>query len=107
MRSGEGIQQHGTDDAERDEENWEARFAKFKRAQKAASDIDGYSEGGDTVGTLPQFSVLGGKKRRKGSSDASGYSMSSSSMFRNEGLTMLDERFEEVSGPPRDAPIVS
>ncbi|KAH9929688.1 Low temperature viability protein-domain-containing protein [Fomitopsis serialis] len=52
--------------------------------------------GGDTVGTLPQFSVVGGKKRRKGSSNASGYSMSSSSMFRNEGLTMLDERFEEV-----------
>lgn len=107
VRSGEGIQQHGADDAEGDEENWEARFAKFKKAQNAASDIDGYSEAGDTVGTLPQFSVLGGKKRRNGSSDASGYSMSSSSMFRNEGLTMLDERFEEVSNPPRDAPIVS
>ncbi|TFY68604.1 hypothetical protein EVJ58_g912 [Rhodofomes roseus] len=84
-----------------EEAGWEARFAKFKKAQKEApptdaSDIDDYSEGGDTVGTLPQFSVIGGKKRRKGSSDASGYSMSSSSMFRNEGLTMLDERFEEI-----------
>ena len=98
-RPEERNQQH---DVEEDVEGWEARFAKFKEAQKEAhttdtSEIDGYSEGGDTVGTLPQFSVFGGKKRRKGSSDASGYSMSSSSMFRNEGLTMLDERFEEVS----------
>lgn len=101
VRIGEGIEQHEADNAE--EESWEVRFARFKQARKEAPptevfDIDGYSEGGDTVGTLPQFSVIGGKKRRKGSSDASGFSMSSSSMFRNEGLTMLDERFEEVSG---------
>ena len=99
MRHSEGHRQH---EDEEDEEGWEARFAKFKKAQKDtppldASEIDGYSESGDTVGTLPQFSVIGGKKRRKDTSDASGYSMSSSSMFRNEGLTMLDERFEEVN----------
>jgi protein LTV1 len=81
-------------------EGWEARFARFKKEQKVAeqarSDIDESSDGGDTVGTLPQFSVIGGKKRRKGSSEASGYSMSSSSMFRNAGLTTLDERFDQV-----------
>jgi protein LTV1 len=81
-------------------EGWEARFARFKKGQKVAeqarSDIDENSDGGDTVGTLPQFSVIGGKKRRKGSSEASGYSMSSSSMFRNAGLTTLDERFDQV-----------
>ena len=54
------------------------------------------SEGGDTVGALPKLLVVGGKRRRKGTSDASGYSMSSSSMFRNEGLTLLDERFDQV-----------
>jgi len=80
---------------------WEARFAQFKKAQNAtagsaSSDIDAHSEGGDTVGALPQLSVIGGKRRRKGASDASGYSMSSSSMFRNEGLTMLDERFDQI-----------
>ncbi|OSX67023.1 hypothetical protein POSPLADRAFT_1129065 [Postia placenta MAD-698-R-SB12] len=84
-----------------EEESWEARFSKFKKAQKAqprseGSDIDDFSEGGDTVGSLPQMSVIGGKRRRRGASDASGYSMSSSSMFRNEGLTMLDERFDEI-----------
>ncbi|CAL1694244.1 unnamed protein product [Somion occarium] len=85
-----------------EEANWEARFAKFKKAQKQAgpptdgSDLDLYSEGGDTIGDLPQVSVIGGKTRRKGASDASGYSMSSSSMFRNEGLTLIDERFEQI-----------
>lgn len=85
-----------------EEEGWEAMFAKFKKVQTATgapsegSDLDLHSEGEDTVGTLPQFSVIGGKKRRKGSSDASGYSMSSSSMFRNQGLTTLDERFDQV-----------
>lgn len=90
-----------TDEADEGEESWEARFARFKKEQKPAPSSDGpdsdaYSEGADTVGTLPQFSVIGGKKRRKGTSDASGYSMSSSSMFRNEGLTTLDERFDRV-----------
>ncbi|KAH9949333.1 Low temperature viability protein-domain-containing protein [Amylocystis lapponica] len=85
-----------------EETGWEARFQRFKITQTAAapqsdsSDVDAYSEGGDTVGTLPQLSVIGRKRRRKGASDASGYSMSSSSMFRNEGLTTLDERFDQI-----------
>jgi protein LTV1 len=76
---------------------WEDRFAAFKRAQAAGPTSDDEpSEGGDTVGTLPALSVLGGKRRRKGTSDASGYSMSSASMFRNAGLSALDERFERL-----------
>ncbi|KAL5534023.1 hypothetical protein ACEPAG_483 [Sanghuangporus baumii] len=88
---------------EEEDEGWEARFARFKKEheakmkqQQAQSDDLTRSEGGDTVGQLPSISVIGGKKRRKGFSDASGYSMSSSSMFRNEGLTLLDERFDKV-----------
>jgi protein LTV1 len=94
----------GEDEEQEQEGGWEARFAAFKRAQKAEakegalpSEFDGHSEGGDTLGTLPALSVIGGKRRRKGASDASGYSMSSSSMFRNEGLTTLDERFDQVA----------
>ncbi|KZP28946.1 LTV-domain-containing protein, partial [Athelia psychrophila] len=83
-----------------DENTWEGRFAKFKIDQKAApgpaSDDGGDTEGGDTVGTLPALSVIGGKRRRKGTSDASGYSMSSSSMFRTEALLTLDERFDHM-----------
>jgi len=87
------------DDVE--EISWEKRFADFKKSQtasKGGSDDGFASEGGDTVGTLPAMSVIGGKgkRRRKGASDASGYSMSSSSMYRNEALQTLDERFDRV-----------
>jgi protein LTV1 len=97
----------GPDEEEQEVEEgdgWEAKFSQFKKTQarsgaEGKSD-DGYedSEGGDTVGTLPAMSVIGGKgkKRRKGTSDASGYSMSSSSMYRNEALQTLDERFDQV-----------
>ncbi|KAF5352440.1 hypothetical protein D9756_005840 [Leucocoprinus leucothites] len=82
---------------------WEERFAQFKKSQArkkmhSTSDDEFASEGGDTIGGLPTISVLGGKgkRRRKGSSDASGYSMSSSSMYRNEALQTLDERFDQI-----------
>ncbi|KAG5645342.1 hypothetical protein DXG03_006404 [Asterophora parasitica] len=102
------FEEHGcerSEDVEEDDNKedggWEQRFAHFKKEQKneqAALSDDGFdgSEGGDTVGTLPAMSVIGGKKRRKGTSDASGYSMSSSSMFRNEALQTLDERFDQM-----------
>lgn len=103
-----GAQGRATEDSECVDESWEARFARFKQEQKSApqdedtSDPDSYSEGGDTIGTLPQTSVIGGnQRRRKGASDASGYSMSSSSMWRNEHLSVLDERFDQV-GAVRD-----
>jgi protein LTV1 len=97
----EGIDedQENAESVDEDNASWEKRFADFKKTQKGAkrSSDDGYdSEGGDTVGTLPAMSVIGGKKRRKGASDASGYSMSSSSMFRNEALQTLDQRFDQV-----------
>ena len=86
---------------EEDGQDWRVLFAKFKKEPHRIVDgsvLDGGSEGGDTLGRLPSLAVLGAKKRkRKGTSDASGYSMSSSSMFRNEGLTGLDEQFERVS----------
>ena len=80
------------------EVSWEKRFSEFKKSQATRpGSEDGYSsEGGDTVGTLPAISVIGGKKRRKGTSNASRYSMSSSSMYRNEALQTLDERFDQV-----------
>ena len=86
---------------EDEHEAWEERFAQFKKAQKVTqlqgdSDDEYGTEEGDTVGGLPTMSVIGGKKRRKGTSDASGYSMSSSSMYRNEALQTLDERFDQV-----------
>ena len=97
------------------EESWEDRFKAFKEAQKSgkatttiipgdeseAGDAD-RSEMADTIGSLSSMAdlmVIGGKRRRgkRGPSDATGMSMSSSSMFRNEGLRDLDERFDKVS----------
>lgn len=84
-------------------ESWEKRFSDFKKAQKekdlGTNDSD--SEGDDAVGSLPTISVLGGKKRgRKGYSMTSSYSMSSSSIYRNEALQTLDERFDQVPSTP-------
>lgn len=96
------LEEEAGDGLDENDENWEARFRKFKKSQPKEEDITSErdhlaSEGGDTVGTLPAMSVLGIRKRRKkAGSQASGYSMSSSSMFRNEGLTTLDEQFDKV-----------
>ncbi|KAK0208687.1 Low temperature viability protein-domain-containing protein [Desarmillaria ectypa] len=84
-----------------EDEGWEAHFARFKKSQQNQSlgnsdDGEDESDGGDTIAGLPTITVIGGKKRRKGGSDASGYSMSSSSMCRNEALQTLDERFDQV-----------
>ena len=84
-------------------ESWERRFADFKKIPKEKDlGTDGSdSEGDDAVGSLPTISVLGGKKRgRKGSSVTSSYTMSSSSIYRNEALQILDERFDQVPSTP-------
>ncbi|KAH7107124.1 Low temperature viability protein [Auriculariales sp. MPI-PUGE-AT-0066] len=91
-----------------EDDSFEARFRRFKQSRTAGGvvgdeDDDDDDEGSnvlteraDTVSGLPKLPVVGGKRRRKGASDASGYSLSSSSMFRNQGLTDLDERFDAV-----------
>ena len=101
----EGIDEDGIMDQRNiepnDDASWEERFAYFKKSQEGdtgeQSDDEFASEAGDTVHGLPTMSVIGGKRRRRGSSEVSGYSMSSSSMYRNEALQTLDERFDQVS----------
>ena len=87
-----------------EDETWEDRFKAFKQAQKTAGsegEIE-RSEMADTLGSMvsgmEDLMVKGGKKRRgkRGPSDASGMSMSSSSMFRTQGLRDLDARFDKV-----------
>lgn len=75
---------------------WMANFKKFQKDQKSKP----------APGMLPpdlQSSLMttttngGRKKRRKGAlTNPSNYSMTSSSMFRTEGLTTLDARFEKI-----------
>ncbi|CAE6536188.1 unnamed protein product [Rhizoctonia solani] len=104
----EGIESHTTvntpSQSEDTGDDLVSRVAAFKKAQaldeSPGEDEPEYSEGGDTIGrlpSLPPMSVIGGKRRRKGAgSDASGFSMSSSSMFRNEGLQGLDAQFDRM-----------
>jgi protein LTV1 len=85
-----------------DEAGWEARFALFKKEQKGhnrvvASPPDSGSEDVDTVGQMPEFSAMRGRYSRGVASDASGFSISSSSIFRSDGLRDLDDRFDQVS----------
>lgn len=104
--SEQGVEHTGTleeDYSVGEDISWEQRFSNFKKTQsglgQSGHSEDGFdSDGGDTLGTLPAMSVIGGKgkRRRKGTSDASGYSMSSSSLYRNEALQTLDERFDQV-----------
>lgn len=104
-----------TENGEEREETWEDRFRAFKKAgghPKATSnggwddedDVDSAerSEMADTVGSLvsgiDDLMVRGGKKRhgKRGPSDASGMSMSSSNVYRNDNLRTLDDRFDRL-----------
>ncbi|EIW71508.1 hypothetical protein TREMEDRAFT_27740 [Tremella mesenterica DSM 1558] len=84
------------------EGTWENMMKAFKSERKPSGSDEEESEMADTVGSLASnmkdMMVLGGKKRRgkRGPSDATGMSMSSSSMWRNEGLRTLDEQFDQL-----------
>jgi protein LTV1 len=79
---------------EENPESWEARFAQFKKTSKKSLTSDSGSESGDTVGRLPTISATTTRyKRRRGSSEVSGFSMSS---VRTEAQQTLDDRFEQV-----------
>src|SRR5690606_10140772 len=60
------------------------------------------SVGGDSLmsfGAQSNFSISSRRRRRKGRSartESSGYSMTSSSLLRTEGLTLLDSRFDKI-----------
>jgi protein LTV1 len=87
-----------------DKSGWEARFAAFQKEQQGRKAMDpslsdGGSETGDTVGKMPEFSAHDRRRRRRETSDASGFTMSSLSIARSEGLRDLDDRFDKVSIP--------
>ena len=75
--------------------DWMADFSKFKKDQKFKAAQIGPS---DIQSSLMTTTTNGGRrKKRKGAlTNASAYSMTSSSMFRTEGLTTLDARFEKI-----------
>ncbi|QRG40295.1 hypothetical protein FDK38_004759 [Candidozyma auris] len=91
---------------------WERDFMRFqKEMRNTVNDWDSdddfeEEEEGDVVGELPQFNnATSGKKKSKNKlrkkmgtmTDTSSFSMSSSALHRTEGLTLLDDRFEQLS----------
>ncbi|CAO3566881.1 unnamed protein product [Mortierella alpina] len=78
---------------------WEADFKKFKKAQNYGSDHDDDSfEGSDD-----EYSESSRSSRRPPGASASTFSMSSSAMFRNENLTLLDDRFDKIEREYEDS----
>ena len=75
--------------------DWLADFSRFKKDQKSKVAQVGPS---DMQSSLMTTTTNGGRrKKRKGAmTNPSSYSMTSSSIFRTEGLTTLDARFERI-----------
>lgn len=91
------------------EEDWESAFRQFKIDQsnsKKSAGFDSDSEAGDGVGALSVVTSATRKtnrnrkkKNRFGGGPGTamtGLSMSSSALYRNEGLSLLDDRFDTI-----------
>ncbi|CUS10954.1 unnamed protein product [Tuber aestivum] len=100
----------GQEGKEREEEDWHRAFKTFKNDQKKKkggkvtfdndSLADTMSFGGTSAtssfGGTMSVSSRSRRRRKKAGTESSGYSMSSSALYRTEGLTLLDDRFDKV-----------
>lgn len=78
--------------------DWMKEFSKFKKAEKSGKDKRQASNPEIQSSIMTGTSTNGGRrKKRKGAMTSStGYSMTSSSLLRTEGLTLLDARFDKI-----------
>ena len=78
--------------------DWMKEFSKFKTAEKTKSAGRKAPNPDLQSSIMTGTSATGGRrKRRKGAMTSStGYSMTSSSLFRTEGQTLLDARFDKI-----------
>lgn len=78
--------------------DWMKEFSKFKKAEKSGKDKRQASNPEIQSSIVTGTSINGGRrKKRKGAMTSStGYSMTSSSLLRTEGLTLLDARFDKI-----------
>ncbi|KAI9760826.1 MAG: hypothetical protein M1835_000102 [Candelina submexicana] len=85
----------GTDHGDGD---WMKEFSKFKKVEKAKKERPPPSNSELQSSLMTSSSMASGRrKKRKGAMTSStGYSMTSSSLFRTEGLTLLDDRFDKI-----------
>jgi len=93
QETGETSGDHGDGD-------WMAEFSKFKKDAKASkAPKEGLAPSELQSSILTGMSSLAGgrRKKRKGAmTSTSGYSMSSSALFRTENQTLLDDRFDKI-----------
>lgn len=79
--------------------DWMKEFSRFKQADKAINKAQPQASNVDLQSSIMTgTSMTGGRrKRRKGAmTSGTGYSMTSSSIFRTEGQTLLDARFDKI-----------
>lgn len=94
---------------------WEKDFKRFKEKNNRLNDWDSgdefdedgnlleIAEGEDEMPDLPLFAKANKKSKNKlrkkmgTMTDTSGFSMSSSANFRTDGLTLLDDRFDQLN----------
>jgi protein LTV1 len=100
----------GKEGKEGEGEDWCRAFKAFKNDQrkkrggKVAFDNDSLADtmsfGGNSTtssfGGTMSVSNRTRRRKKKAGTESSGYSMSSSALFRTEGLTLLDDRFDKI-----------
>ena len=87
------------DESDHGDGDWMKEFNKFKQVEKAAKKAQPQASNAELQSSvMTGTSMTGGRrKKRKGALTAStGYSMTSSSIFRTKGQTLLDARFDKV-----------
>lgn len=90
----------GMEDDDREDHgdgDWMANFSKFKKDEKKKK-VAFAAPGSEVQSSMMTTTTNGGRrKKRKGAlTNPSQYSMTSSSVYRTEGLTDLDDRFEKL-----------
>ena len=95
-QSADTIMEDGPDHGDGD---WMKEFSKFKQADKAAKKAQPQVSNAEIQSSIMTgTSMTGGRrKKRKGAMTSdTGYSMTSSSIFRTEGQTLLDACFDKI-----------
>lgn len=95
-RSADMMIEDGPDHGDGD---WMKEFSKFKQANKATKNVQSQPSNAENQSSIMTgTSMTGGRrKKRKGAlTSSTGYSMTSSSIFRTEGQTLLDARFDKI-----------
>ncbi|KAL9611440.1 MAG: hypothetical protein Q9167_003914 [Letrouitia subvulpina] len=86
------------DSADHGDGDWMKEFNKYKKVEKSLATKPGMKNLDLQSSIMTGTSMTGGRrKKRKGAMTSStGYSMTSSSLFRTEGQTLLDARFDRL-----------